>query len=82
MSRAIILEDGERREYDKVSIEEGFAIGGTRQQIFEHPGPDASRLERYVHYINTIGIGMFGRTHYYETEAFPMTRVKEVEGLK
>lgn len=82
MSRAIILEDGERKEYDKVGIEEGFAIGATRHSTFEHPGSDASRLKRFVYYVNAISFGMYGMDHYYETEAFPMTQVERVEGVK
>jgi len=36
----------------------------------------ASRLEKFVYYVNTIGFGMYGMDHYYEAECYPMTRVE------
>lgn len=82
MTNSILTEDGERKEYDKVFVEEGFAIGATRCATFKHPGNDARTLTKLQYYLNVIMFGLYGMDHYYETEAFPLTKVERVEGVK
>jgi len=78
---SITLKSGECREYDKVTVEEGFAIGATRKQIYKRDDCDEGLLGTICYNVDVLALGAMRGNYYYETEAFPVTRVEELDGV-